>query len=205
MKNYRFLSVFLMIVFIGFLTACHFHIMTGNGRIVSEERSVDRNFSAVALEGVGTVNIHPGVLYMGHSYRVIVTTDSNIQDIVRTDVSGSVLYIDEKSHSGFNPTRLIIDVYLPELKSVTLKGVGDIKVSSGNGSNMDVVLSGVGNIYAHNYEVQNADVRLSGTGDVKVWATNTLTGKLSGVGDILYKGSPVNTVNRTGVGKVKRL
>jgi hypothetical protein len=234
----------------------------GNGNVVSQERQAS-TFFGVTHEGVGDVNIH-----YAENYKVVVTTDSNIKDIITTKVDKNNLYIglDRKIKKSLNPTKLIIDVYMPELRNINLRGVGninvqdfevenidvilsgsgDLKIISGNVSNFKINLSGVGDMNIQNLEAENVDVthtgsgdlkinsrrtsdfRISlrgvgdveaqnfeaenvvvthtGSGDLKVWVTKSLTGNISGVGDVLYKGDPpINDVKRTGNGDVKKL
>jgi hypothetical protein len=198
MKTKKLLSTFLVVAFLGFLNGCITEI--GNGNVVSQERQAS-DFSGIIHEGVGNVNIH-----YAENYKVVVTTDSNIQDIVTTKVNGNNLYIDEKTKRNFNPTKLTIDVYMPELRDINLNGVGDIKIISGKTSDISMDLSGVGNIDAKNYEAENVVVTLSGTGNIETWVTKSLTGNISGVGNVLYRGSPlINNVNRSGIGNVKQL
>jgi len=174
--------------------------INGNGYVVSQERTAN-GFYGVVLDGVGNVNIH-----IQENYRVIVTTDANIQDFITTKVYGKKLHIDGKTHSSFNPTMLTIDVYVPDLRYIDLNGVGNIKVINGKTNHLELNLSGVGNIEAQDCEAEYVVVALSGTGDIKTWVTKSLTGKLSGIGNILYKGNPsINNVNRTGIGNIKRL
>ena len=204
MKINGFLPGLLAVGLSGFLTGCIIPIgytIHGNGKVVSQERTAE-NFDSVILNGVGNVNIH-------HSddYKVTVTTDTNIQPIITINVDSNCLHINENStNGGFEPTKLVIDVYMPGLKSVSLKGVGDIKIIDGDAYNCKMNLSGVGNIYAQNFEVKNVNVTLSGVGDIKTWVTNNLTGSLSGVGNILYKGNP-STVNisKSGIGDIKKI
>ena len=205
MKNHRLCTGFFAIIIMAFVTGCHMHMLDGNGKIVSEERTVGGRFTGVVLEGIGKVDIHPGETYRGQEYAVIVTTDSNIQHIVAITTESSNVCIDERDRHSFNPTKLKFDVYLPELRNISLSGVGDIKVGSGSVTNLTISLSGVGDISAHNFQAQTVDVNLSGTGNVKTWAENVLTGKLSGIGDILYRGNPARNIKETGIGRVKHL
>lgn len=204
MKNNKFLTLFLTVLVTGALTGCDLWMDKGNGKVVSEERTA-ADFNSVELEGIGDIRIYPAQKYNEEDYKVIVTTDSNLQDIIRTSVKGSTLIIDERKNSNLHPTKLKIDVYLPELKKVYLEGVGDIKIAGGSAEELELSLSGVGDIDAKNYKVQTAEVYLSGVGDIKVWTTDRLKGKLSGVGDVLYKGNPSKDIDRDGVGKVKEL
>jgi len=165
----------------------------GNGNVVSQERSLE-GFDTVVLDGVGEVNIHPG-----ESFKVVVTTDSNLQDKITTKVEGKTLYIDEKGNfngsEAFNMKNLTIDVYMPELKNVSLKGAGDIEISQGKGTDLEISNDGFGNINAEKYQVENVNVTLSGAGDITLWATKTFNGKLSGTGNINALKGSVQTAN----------
>jgi len=191
MKNYVFVIVFLVVIAAGFFTGCKM----GNHNVTSQER-IAEGFNSVSLNGAGNVNI-----YSGQNYRLVVTTDSNLQDRVETNVNGNTLLISQKN-LDFSATELTVDVYLPELKSITLHGAGNCLVNTGNTSALDLSLSGAGDIDAQNYEVQNITINHSGAGTAKIWATNTLNGSLKGVGKILYKGSPAMDINISGVGKI---
>jgi len=197
MKNIVFVLGFLAVIAVlavGLLTGCQM----GNHNVTSQERTVE-DFNGITLTGVGDVYVHPG-----ESKRVIVTTDSNLQGRVVTTVSGNTLRISQRSGS-FTSTELTIDVYLPELSEITLTGVGDFKIYAGEADNLDISLSGTGDIDAQSFQVQNIYITQSGVGTSKVWAVDTLRGSLSGVGSILYKGSPTVNINRTGVGSIRPL
>jgi hypothetical protein len=171
----------------------------GNGDVISQERTAE-GFTGVVLDGVGNINI-----YFTDHYRVVVTTDSNIQDIVTIVVKDNALHIDEKNNSGISSTKLTIDIYMPEINIIDLKGVGNIDVGAGGTSDLEINLSGVGNISADHYQAQTGTVMLNGVGDIKIWATNSLTGSLSGVGNILYKGNPTKNIDVSGIGQVKQM
>jgi hypothetical protein len=204
MKKHGFLFALLAGFTVFFTAGCYINEgYEGNGRIVCREKETDE-FDSIVLEGIGDVEVHPGTQYKGKDYAAIVITDSNIQDSVIIDMSGSTLYISERKHSNIRPTKLVIEVYTPELKSVDLEGAGDIKVHKGKTRSLKMKLSGMGNIDAENCQAENVNVTLSGAGNVKTWPEKTLTGKLSGIGDIYYKGNPVKEVEKTGIGKVRQ-
>ena len=130
---------------------------------------------------------------------------SDFQDFISVESKNGVLYIASKDNKNMRPTKLIVDVHLPELQSINLTGVGSVTVSDGNTSNLQISLSGVGDIDTQNYQVQNITIQNSGVGSAKVWATDSLSGTLSGVGDISYKGNPEVSIKVSGVGKVNKL
>ena len=181
-----------------FLTSCTGGIQ-GNGNIVSQER-VASDFHGITLSGVASINVHPC-----EDYKVEVTTDDNLQDFISVEAKNGILYIASKDNKNLRPTKLIVDVHLPELQSIKLSGVGNVKVSNGNTSNLEISLSGVGNLDAQNYEVENVTIKQSGVGNSTVWATTSLNGSLSGVGSVRYKGNPTENIKVSGVGKVNKL
>jgi len=185
-----FLGLILMMIFLG--------CTIGNRNVISQERTIE-GFNGVKFEGVGNVNIYPG-----ENYRVIVKTDNNLMDRVSTTVSGNILQITQKS-GQFNASELTINVYMPEIKNITLNSAGNIKVFNGNSSELSISLSGAGNIEAQDLQVQNVTVNNSGAGNIKIWAINTLNGTLSGAGNILYKGNPTININKTGAGNINPL
>ena len=180
-----------------FLMSCNG--IGGSGNIVHHERTAS-GFNGLTINGVANVNVQSG-----EDYKVEVTTDDNLQDYVLVEVKNNILYIDTKPNINLRPTKLIVDVHLPELQRVNLSGVGNVTLSEGNATDLAITLSGVGNIDAQNYQVQNVTVEQSGVGDAKIWVTNSMNGTLSGVGDILYKGNPTVNIKVSGVGKVTKL
>jgi hypothetical protein len=201
MKNFRGSSVLLaLIISVGFAACDMGNNLIGNGNIISQERTAE-GFNGIMLNGVGDINVN-----FAETYKVIVTTDSNIQDIVAVKVDGTYLCIDKiHSHNGLKPTKLVIDVYLPEIKKLNLKGVGNISIDNGVGEDLEISLHGVGNVNASNYQIKKGTVDLSGVGNIKIWATKELNGNLTGVGDILYKGNPMRNVRSDGVGKIRSM
>jgi len=186
--------VFLLFTSVLFLTSCIVikvggdidNAIKGNGDIVRQERTVS-GFYGLTINGAADVNVQTG-----ENYKVVVATDNNLQEFVFVDIKDNFLQINTKSN--IKPTRLMIDVYLPKLQSINLNGVGNVKLSNGKASSLELSLSGVGNIDAENYQVENITMKQSGVGNSKIWATNSLTGTLSGVGNIHYKGNPMVSV-----------
>jgi hypothetical protein len=169
----------------------------GDGNVISQERTVGE-FNSVMLSGVAKINIH-----FADNHRVVVTTDSNIQDIVTTVTENNMLNVDLKRE--VKDVDIIVDVYLPKIDLINLKGVGNIEVEEGEGSELEIRHSGVGNINVEKYCVVNATITYSGVGNIKIWVINSLNGNGSGVGSIEYKGNPRMNINFNGVGGFKQI
>lgn len=78
-----------------------------------------------------------------------------------------------------------------EAKSVdaSMSGSGDIRLS-GNTTDFEVSVSGSGDIRAYDLEADFVDAQVSGSADIKVTAKEMLKARVSGSGDISFKGNP---------------
>ena len=70
-----------------------------------------------------------------------------------------------------------------------MSGSGDITLS-GNTRDFEARISGSGDIKAYELEADNVDATVSGSADIKVTATKMLKARVSGSGDISYRGNP---------------
>ena len=87
---------------------------------------------------------------------------------------------------------------------VESRGSGDIGIS-GTAQRMGVSISGSGELEAAGLQAQDADVNLSGSGDAYVTVTGSLTGSVSGSGDLEYSGDPAGVdVSENGSGSIRK-
>ena len=208
MKNNKLLLVFWMVIIVVFVTGCSLgleNVLQGNGNVTTVEKDVT-GFEGVILDGISEVNI-----YHAENFKVNVTTDSNIHDIMIIKKENNNLIISQidpkkQGYNGFNATKLTVDVHLPKIARIELNGIGDIKIHNGKHSDFQIVFSGIGDINALNYEVENVSINGDGIGNIETWATNSLTGSFSGIGNVSYKGNPTtNSLKFSGIGKVIKL
>ncbi len=73
--------------------------------------------------------------------------------------------------------------------STSMSGSGDISLS-GSAKDFDVTISGSGDIKAYDLDADNVDATISGSADIKVTAHKMLKARVSGSGDISYRGNP---------------
>jgi hypothetical protein len=73
--------------------------------------------------------------------------------------------------------------------SSTVTGSGDITLS-GTTTNLEVTVTGSGDFAGGNLISENTEAKVSGSGDAVVYAKSSLRARVSGSGDIEYKGNP---------------
>ena len=70
---------------------------------------------------------------------------------------------------------------------------------------MTMRVTGSGRIRADQFETKEADIAITGTGDVAVHVTDRLEARLTGTGDLQYRGDPSSTdFQITGTGRIRR-
>ncbi|MCK0188483.1 head GIN domain-containing protein [Arenibacter sp. F20364] len=92
----------------------------------------------------------------------------------------------ETSMSGSGDIALILEA---NSVKASMSGSGDITLS-GNTNNLEVFISGSGDIKAYDLIADNVDATVSGSANVEVTANKSINAKVSGSGDIDYRGNP---------------
>jgi hypothetical protein len=99
---------------------------------------------------------------------------------------------------------LTLDVKSSDFE-VNLSGSGDV-VLTGNSDNFVSKTSGSGDVDATNLSAKNANLTISGSGDMKVNCTESLFARVSGSGDIEYKGDPKSKDTKvSGSGEISKM
>ncbi len=152
--------------------------LAGNGDVVARELRVS-GFDAVDFGGSGILRFH-----RAPAHRVVVTLDSNLQESFRAELRGSTLELGFKPGFQINRySKLEIDIYLPELKGITLSGSAEAALlDSFRGSTFQAVLSGSGRLIGE-LRMDRIRVTMSGSGNVELGGeADRLEVEISGAG-----------------------
>ncbi len=91
-----------------------------------------------------------------------------------------------------------------ESLSASMSGSGDMNLS-GKTKNFDATISGSGDIKAYDLIADNVEATVSGSADIKVTTNKMLKARVSGSGDISYRGDPKKVDTKTsGSGDISR-
>jgi len=91
-----------------------------------------------------------------------------------------------------------------ETLSGSVTGSGDVKLK-GNTNSFKGTVTGSGDILAYGLKADSVDAHVTGSGDIQITAVNELNARISGSGDISYKGNPEKLNFKTsGSGEVSR-
>lgn len=172
--------------------------VTGNGNIITDERTVDR-FNRIDLLGAANAEI-----IQGSEFRVSIKSYENIVPLVKTTVSDGKLTVSTIKNINLANTTAEVQITCPTLQEVTLSGAGNMVISSFHQTNMKVSLNGAGNAKFSDSECDTVYATLSGAGNMHVKAKSYLEATLNGVGNIEYAGDPVVQSKISGVGNVTK-
>jgi hypothetical protein len=126
-------------------------------------------------------------------------TVSGVGDVKMDGLAASRFKLDMSGAGRIDISGLSVDSL-----SLTLSGAGDVTLS-GEAASADILFSGAGVIDAADLKVQTADINLKGLGNATIWVTETLTGSISGAGNVEYSGNPKTDFKTTGLGVFKSL
>lgn len=195
-------SIFLLVssILILTLTACSLTIITGSGKIITEERAVS-GFQGVKMTAYGNLNIS-----QGETESLVIQGDDNIVAHMITEVINGTLVIrfDDNYGNIYKTTETMeFDLVVKDLDQLDFSGAGKISVDDLNVETLVISLSGAGDINIDALETQTLSVRLSGAGDIEVddLTADNLTVTLSGAGNFHLSGSANNqSITLSGVG-----
>ena len=176
----------------------------GSGNIISESRELN-NFTSIILLGSLDVNIKTS-----ESNNCVVVADDNLIPYIQTEVANNKLNI-SLNESYSSEDKLVVNINTPNYDEVSLSGSGNINILDFKNNNLSLNISGSGNITG-NGEVEtlvvkingsgnlmskeikskSATITINGSGDGEVFASDSISAKINGSGNIKYFGNPEN-------------
>lgn len=138
----------------------------------------------------------------------IYVTSASIKNL---KVSGSGTIItknpvttDQANYIVSGSGSIFIEDLAAEAIDCLLSGSGNIQLKGDNLQELTIKISGSGDVDASDLIAENVGIHLSGSGNCRVHVKQKLSGKLSGSGDIYYRGKPESVDTKvSGSGHIK--
>jgi hypothetical protein len=171
-----FLAISLLVV-----SSCRKDSIWGEGPLVTVTRPVD-NFTGISSGISGVVKFTVGPVY-----KLEVTAQQNILDVMRTQVVNGVLEINFRNSVKVRSHEdITVNITAPSVSLLRLSGVGDMSAFGDIVTNrLDMSVSGAGDINVEKAIVAGKiDARISGSGNISI-ATGSATNeelRISGSG-----------------------
>jgi hypothetical protein len=185
------------------LTSCDqmwHHCIEGNGHPSTETRNLP-SFSEIQVNGDFKVQVTTDSTSVA-----IVEADENLQDLIKTYVSGNKLIIESKNVDCLNSSQPIeISVKTPSVNNIELNGSGYVLCHSLNPADLVLRLNGSGQIECTEITANSARLVLEGSGYIECDAeVEDLYSQIEGSGEIKITGSALSSELRiTGSGHLR--
>ncbi len=197
------INIFCVVLFV-FLSACDEDgssdgTIHGSGNIIQITRDIP-DFKSITMEGSGNLYIS-----QTGSEKLIVRTDDNIQEEIRTTVSGKDLLL-TTSGKSISPTVLDYIIEVKDLASVSIIGAGNLECPILEQDEFSLNIEGAGNIDIDSVKSNDIELRITGGGTIGMKGeTEKLSANIEGAGyincDSLISKDVVVVI--TGTGDVK--
>ena len=189
----------------------------GNGIKATETRAVTA-FTAIDATGVGSLKLR-----VGEEESLKITADENILPLIKSEVKDGVLVLSTTGATK-SKTDIVFEATAKTIKrlensgtvsinakgfnggalSVETSGVGSITLV-GRVDSLNAELSGVGSLDAEELIADRVKTSLSGVGSATVRAEKSMSGTVSGVGSLTWKGAATDvSTNVSGIGRVSK-
>ena len=131
---------------------------------------------------------------------IVVTVPVESIDQVSMSGSGDIVGKTRIKSQSFQTSMsgsgdISLEVEVDDMK-VALSGSGDIALS-GTARQVEIRVSGSGDVKAFELQAREVDAVVAGSADIRVTATESLTARVSGSGDIHYRGNPARLDAKT--------
>ncbi len=185
--------------------------------VVRQERRVLPDFRQIDISNfAGKIRIK-----FGEENIVLVSADSSVVPLIKTEVEGKILKIGVKKNiSTSRPVKL--DVHAKNISTLYVDGAADVIIegmsnvenfkidvsgaasvaAQGHVEKMTAAISGAGTLQGEKLFSEEAFVSVSGSGRANVNVGKKLTAKASDAGHVVYAGHPVVISETTDAGRV---
>jgi hypothetical protein len=155
--------------------------IAGSGDLVEQARALT-GFDGLVVNGPVDVELKAGV-----AEAVVVRADDNIAPLIETRVEGGKLLVGLTSHASFRTSNKVqVAVTFKEMKSISIRGSGDVHADRIKTPIFEVNVHGSGDVDIDHLEADAAALVIAGSGDV------VLRGQASNVGIVIEGSGDVN-------------
>ena len=118
------------------------------------------------------------------------------------DITGNEVFNSDRFYSDIAGSGDISVIVSANRLESNISGSGSIYLS-GSANSYDATITGSGDVDAFELQTRDSSVVITGSGNCRVNVSDLLRAKITGSGDVLYKGHPEMSKSITGSGKVK--
>jgi len=205
MKKIKILGLLVPVIFFITYSGCNLDIddgittISGEGPLVTYVIPAD-TFETFFHLARGNVSITTG-----DSLEVSLRAQQNIIDIMdfQFDDDNFGWGFKEKVNIDQSDT-ILLTIKMPNpIEGISLVGTGSINVIGNKQESLIIDIVGLGDIHSYGLELDYCDITISGAAECRVRVNEELSGIISGIGNVYYRGEPLVTLQVIGQGDVQ--
>jgi hypothetical protein len=182
------------VMLIALLAACGLPMTAVGGTLTGSGKMATRDYAIEGFTGIDAKNGFDVTVTGGDAYKVSVTADDNVLDVISVRKSGNTLFIgvDSSKAQSVHTTRLEAAITMPELKAVSLDSGSQLTVakSSPRGTALKLAQRAGSHSDLSAMTVQTADVALYAGSSAAISVTDKLDYQLYAGSELRYTGNP---------------
>ena len=186
----RFASLVVLLAAVFGVSACG---GTGSGDLVSQQRTVGP-FDSVRIDSALNVEL---VVDPSADHSVSVTYDDNVIDQITTQVEGNTLVVELDQKITLSGSGLLVMITMSTLRDLTVSSAVNLK-GTGETDSYQLTVSGASDVDLGGITANDVALEVTGVSDVRVHATGSVTGAVSGTSEVTVIGGPTNVTVDTG-------
>lgn len=181
-SHFAVLKIFIVIICIFGSTSCKEETVHGEGKVITEERSVT-SFDKVVIDLPADVDIH-----INDEQGLTVKTYGNLQEYILTEVSDGTLRVYKKSGiMKFDFSNVDINIQLPAISKLEINGAAEAKIDGDiAGASFELKVRGASDVQIADIHVEKLNVLLSGASELNIVSgtVDYANYKVTGAGEI---------------------
>ena len=152
----------------------------GSGKVIDEPRRVT-GFNRLIVQGPIDVRLHSG-----DAQQVVVHADDNIAPLIETKLEGEALVVGLRAGASYRTrTSIYVKLQSREMRSVVLRGSGEVRADRIDTEVFEATIQGSGDIRIETVQAEVVAVSIAGNGDFRAAGTATSVGVvIDGAGDV---------------------
>ncbi len=167
-------------------------ILLANNKLKTENRIIDASVTQIDVSGPIEFT-----LKQGNTPSLVIRSDERYLQKINTTQSGNNLSIEFNDHIAKRTHAIEVEITLPNLAKLSVRGSGDSHVSGFKGEQLQLSLSGSGDMDLQGqYQKVNANLRGSGDLDLKTGNSNSVELDIVGSGSITASGQSKSLITR---------
>ncbi len=156
-------AIGLVLLLLLLLNSCFFHCIDGNGKVVSESRTLEREFEGIAVAGS-----FDAIVTQAAKDSIHIEAEANLMEYILTEVDGNNLVLRTPNNTCIDPRKpVVVHIFAKNIRQLSISGSGSILTDPFKTDELSLSIGGSGSIKA-TVEAEKVSGTISGSGNIQL-------------------------------------